>query len=408
MFVTLPFLGSLLLLCLARRRGACWRESAIQAGLAWGIITIFLTEVLSLVGRLEVTGLALAWVAVDVSLLVIVWKRSSGGPIWESPFAGLGRAEWVMLAGIALILFFTALIALLAPPNHIDTLSYHLPRIVYWLQQGGVGFYPTDDGRQLHQPPGAEYGVLQLHALAGSDRFDSMIQWSAFPLSIVAVSLIARRLGAERRGQIIAAVICATIPQGILQTTGGKNDYVLAFLLAAVVYYLLAFREEPDAEHMLGLGAALGLSLLTKGTAYFYIPPLVAALVLTWPRRAWARVWRLAPLGIILIFALNIAHWTRNYRLIGNPVGPSVEGGLKFSNDVFTPAAVFSNLVRNAALHLWTPSERITHALEWRIAKLVQVGGLSESDPRITWGGRVSACRAFCFPTVGRRIPGMQ
>jgi hypothetical protein len=52
MLIGLPLLGYLLLMCLARHRGAGWRQSSV--------IAIFLTETLSLVQNLRLIWIALA------------------------------------------------------------------------------------------------------------------------------------------------------------------------------------------------------------------------------------------------------------------------------------------------------------------------------------------------------------
>jgi hypothetical protein len=48
-------------------------------------------------------------------------------------------------------------------------------------------------------------------------------------------------MGAGYHGQVLAAVICATIPQGLLQASGAKNDYVLAFWLLTLTGTLGTF-----------------------------------------------------------------------------------------------------------------------------------------------------------------------
>jgi hypothetical protein len=148
MLIGLPLLGYLLLLCLARHRGAGRRQSFVIAALIWGVIAIFLTEALSLVQSLRVIWIAVGWAIIDLALFILVlpYLRLWRGWRVERKFNGF---EIVWLGGIAFTVILTALIALIAPPNQIDVMSYHLPRIVFWLQNRSVAFYPTDDERQL-------------------------------------------------------------------------------------------------------------------------------------------------------------------------------------------------------------------------------------------------------------------
>jgi hypothetical protein len=58
------------------------------------------------------------------------------------------------------------------------------------------------------------------------------------------------------------------LPNGILQASGAKNDYVLALWLVAAVYF--AMRRD-----LLFLGLAVGLACATKSTAYLFLPPVL-------------------------------------------------------------------------------------------------------------------------------------
>src|SRR5262249_44420582 len=155
--------------------------------------------------------------------------------------------------GVGIVVALVGVVALLSPPNTWDAMEYHMPRVVHWMQNRSVAFYRTHELKQLHMPPFAEFAILQLHSLFGGDRLDSLVQWFSFLGSVVGVTLIAQSMGARYNGQVFAAVICATIPEGILQASGAKNDYVLAFWLVTLVYYLLTFKRVPNVANALGM-----------------------------------------------------------------------------------------------------------------------------------------------------------
>ena len=54
-----------------------------------------------------------------------------------------------------------------------------------WIQRGSIDFYPTAIERQNYQPPLAEFAILHLQLLSGSDRFANLVQWFSFVVSIV-------------------------------------------------------------------------------------------------------------------------------------------------------------------------------------------------------------------------------
>lgn len=99
-------------------------------------------------------------------------------------------------------------------------MTYHMSRVVHWIQNRSIAHYPTHITRQLHQSPWTEYAILHFQILSGSDRFANLIQWFSMVGATLGVSLIAKQMGADLRGQFFAAVFSITIPMGILQEIG--------------------------------------------------------------------------------------------------------------------------------------------------------------------------------------------
>jgi 4-amino-4-deoxy-L-arabinose transferase-like glycosyltransferase len=122
-----------------------------------------------------------------------------------------------------------------------------------------------------------------------SDRFVNLVQWICFVGCLIGVSIIARLLGADRRGEILAAVSCASIPLAVMAASGPKNDLVMTFWLVVAMYSLLRWKDEQDWIKTLAIGAAIALALFTKGTAYTYLPCLVACCWFMWPATARRR-----------------------------------------------------------------------------------------------------------------------
>ena len=48
------------------------------------------------------------------------------------------------------------IVALTAPPNTWDSMTYHMPRVEHWIENRNVEPYPTHILRQLSLGPGAE------------------------------------------------------------------------------------------------------------------------------------------------------------------------------------------------------------------------------------------------------------
>ncbi len=242
-------------------------------------------------------------------------------------------------------------VALVAPPNTFDSMTYHMPRVMHWIENASVWPYPTNILRQLYMAPGAEFAILHLQLLAGSDRLANMPQAFALLGVVLGASLIVRELGGGGAAQVGGAVIAGTVPIGVLQATGTQNDEVVAFWLVCFVVFALRLVAGANRPIVIALfaGASLGLAILTKPTAYLFAFPFAVWLSVALVRRSGARCW--TPLLLIagVALLLNVGQYTRNALVFGSPLGRGDEGGpaFRYTNDTLTPSLVASNIVRN-------------------------------------------------------------
>ena len=287
-----------------------------------------------------------------------------------------------MVLGIILV------IALASPPNNWDSMTYHLPRVMHWASQHNVRYYPTSIDRQLYSAPLAEYVILHVYLLTGSDWFFNSVQWAA--LGWVRSGREPHRSPArgERRAQVLAAFIAVTVPMAILEASSTQNDLVEAFFLMVVAYTALEFRE--SAGSLLSaswpLAAALSLALLAKSTGYLLAAPFVVlGLSVRWttPRLL------VVPLALILGFVVvvNLGQAVRNEDAYGSLVGPPDSHVLV--NSHFSPAVTtVSSLRLLGSAATSTHGNLNTHLL-----------GLVDRGSQAWWGqdsGPRDAVRSHC------------
>ena len=382
MAAILPLTAFILLFRFFYRREPEWRTSVLLAALTWGVLVVLITEVLSLFHLLSWAGLVLSW-GLLAAALIVYDRRAAPPPTPPKPNEpGLKLTPFLtlLLAGVIAIIAVIGLIALIAPPNNADSMTYHMGRVVHWLQNQSVAHYPTSIDRQLYSGPWAGFAITHLQILSGGDRFANLIQWFSMVGSIIGVSLIAEQLGADKRGQILASVVCAAIPMGILQGSSTQTDYVVSLWLVCFAYFVLqTIQAKMSPTHAPKLGASLGLAVLAKGTAYLYAFPFGVWLVLTGVKRLGWKLWKtLLPMGAIAL-SLNIGYYLRNVALSGSFLGESGQGMEEFGASLF-----LSNLIRNLALHLSTPVRSINLQIIAGINVLHKLIGVDPSDPRIT------------------------
>jgi hypothetical protein len=350
-----------------------------------GAVVVAITESLSAVERIQRASLLFAWIVVAGCGAVAIARRR---PCFRLPASWRDPVILLCVVACVIVVSITAAIAILSPPNSADAMAYHMPRVVYWAEQLSVHFFPTPYLNQIMLQPFAEYVMLHLYVLSGGDRLINLVQWFASVISIVAVSLAAGLSGATPRGQAIAALFCATLPSGILASSGAKNDYVLAMWMVIAVCFAIRFASTSAMTDALFLGAAIGLALLTKATAYIFLPWLVLAVLIARWRPASRRAAGAAGAAVACALAINVPHFVRNYSLSGSALGfdsAQANGFFRWRNETFGWKQTVSNIVRNVSEQLGGRSDRWNRAVYDAAMAIHQRLGIDPNDAVTTW-----------------------
>ena len=364
--------------------------SFIDASLAWGVFAVLMTEILSLFRAVSGATLAAVWALPVLAALALLLRarRRRGRLIVPRLSVPRTSAARVAAVGVSIVLVLSAIIAWFAPPNTWDALTYHMSRVAHWAQAGAITHYATGNEVQNYMPPGASILALQLYVLSQGDRLVNFVQWFAMVGCLIVAARIARRLGGDETGGWVAALLVATLPVGIMQATGVMTDYVVALWVSiAALFVIELWQGIADRREIVSLGASIGLAIATKQTALAYLAPFVTLIPLAYFRRkvgVWLAGW--AVLGLLLIGLLNAGHLMRNLATYGNPGGlqARLEGQL---NQIVDARVVVSNLLRNASLHLGTPSPHVNKAIALAVLWVHERIGLDVNDPRTTREG---------------------
>jgi len=353
-------------------------------------ITIFAavaisTELLSLVHAVSFVGFVAVWTALSVIPILLI--RNDLRDLAELFVSSVRQAAKdvprIPSAVVLAVLSVTLVVALASPPNTYDSHTYHLARVMHWIQNASVSDYPTAILRQLYQPPLAEYAIMHLQVLSGSDRFANIVQWISLIGTAAAVSSIAYEVGLGRRSQAFAAALTVTVPSAIVQATGTQNDVVAAFFVVSFFLFFLRSVNGRGSD-WIWTGAALGMALMTKSTTFLYCFPIglffaVTGFLIADHRADRLLLVRRVAFILIVAAAFNFGHFARNYSLFGSPVS---SGDDEVRNRRINASIIGANLTRNFAMNLGTGITPVDEAVERSIRKVL---GKEISNPDSTW-----------------------
>lgn len=294
---------------------------------------------------------------------------------------GLVLSLIVGLAACALVL------GLFFPPHSWDSMVYHLPRQVHWIQQGSLVYFPTSIPYQLFRGTYAETLQASLQLLTRTDLTVQLVSWAALVLCLLYVGLIAGEMGASRRGRLLSALIALCVPIAFLEALTTKNDLLVsAWSLAAIWLVIRGLKaRRVDRIDALLIGLALGLAGLTKSSAYLLLAPLIPVLGFL-----LLRLRHRIACGLLVVAAfssINAAHWERNLASFGAPLGPTALTRM-FFNETMSPARFISRLARESSLEVATPFLSINRQVESKIRGLHDLLGVDVLDPATTFPGR--------------------
>jgi hypothetical protein len=366
------------------------RLALVRAAVLVGGCAVVLVEALSALRALTFPVLLACWsLATAAAFGAALHKYRKNRLRIPRYWAAAGRTERVLVVAMSGLVLAELVVALGSPPNNYDSQTYHLPKIEHWVAQRDLEFYPTAIHRQLSVAPGAEYLLLHLRLLTGGDAAYNLLQLAAGVGCALLASRIAGQLGGGPRAQVLAAFVVATTPLVVLESTSTQTDLVVAAWVSSVATLVL---DQVGRRSRLGdvllIGAASGLTVLTKATGLLVIGLLLLVWLVDQLRRGLLR----AQLGALVVTAVAVAitgpFLLRVHAEFANPLGPPILRK-SISMERHDPAAIAVNALRIGETALQTPLAPLNRANAAAVEGFARAIGVDPDDPQITfWGSK--------------------
>jgi 4-amino-4-deoxy-L-arabinose transferase-like glycosyltransferase len=258
--------------------------------------------------------------------------RASAGPaawhgarerarIWWRMFAPPGLPRWSAVAALLAAAF--GLLGALQPESEYDALWYHLTFPARYLSAGRLLDIACE-----HMAPVPQHVELQYAyaLLLGDARAAKLVHLGFGLLAALWTGWLAARL-LGRRWAAPAVALFVTAPTVTWEMTTAYNELPLAFLATGAVSLVVEWRTRGGRALLALAGVLLGFGLAGKHVAYFFLAPLVLAVLLA-PARAGAAgrplARRMGDAALLAGVAVAVAlpWYVRAWYYTGNPLYP--------------------------------------------------------------------------------------
>ena len=384
----------LLMVLLGKNNFSGIAETVIKTTLIFSGILFSVTELLSGFHSLNLFSLAIFWGTFNVILIALLLRNQGKVTLRlmvqkiKFYYQNLLLKEKLLIGVLLILLCLLLAQGLLYPPNNWDSLTYHMSRIMYWIGNESVDYFPTHILRHLYQPPFAEYFILNINLLNGNDFLSNSVELFFLIQCLVVVYALLSMFQTTRLLKLLALFLVITIPAVELQSTTTKNDIVCAFFVLSSLFYSLKIFKNNSLNSTVFFGLSIGLGFITKGTAYVFMAPILALygfhILSVSLKDKSVKPIGLATLAMVLALSLNVKHYSRNYTVNKSLLNIDDAEAKAYANETMNGKLLLSNLIKNSGLHLGYPIEKNCDSIIRNAHKAI---GVSIDDKRLNYLG---------------------
>lgn len=386
----------LLVLLFVKLRNPKDRTAAFfECIVVWNLWSFALTEVLSCMKLLTARAVAAGWGIFDIVLIGFIigaWhhgRRISGLVTEVRQTVSNNKLLWI--TGMIVLG-----LAVLTVPYNWDSMTYHLPRMMHWVQNRSAAHYAANDVRQLAAPVLAEFVNVQVYLLSGKrDILLNLLQAVSYLVNSWIIYRIADKIGADRKYAYLSALLFMTMPIAFAEALTTQVDLFASLWLLIFVYYFIDLFEadklaadRDTLQKCLMMAICVALGYLAKPSVDVGMAVLLFCLLIRCMRRhdALQVLMKLAVCALPVVLLPLIPEWIRNYHTFSSLGDSSVGSGQLVGT--LAPNYVLINFIKNCVQNC--PSKYLYDSDEWMTKIVMIIARVLRADinaPSISAGG---------------------
>ncbi len=258
-------------------------------------------EILSFFNKLDEQYLRYSFyflisVIVVINIIIAIRLRSLN-KIYGNKFF----SKYIFIITISFSLSFAK--GILISPNVYDAMTYHLPRIFYWLNQGNLDFFYTSNTRQNEVPPLASYLYLYIFSLTSTDRYLFLLSFLSILVISILIYLIVVNITKNSRIGYISSIVFLFSPTVVGFSSDVYVDSFSTLLVFLLFYFYTLFSNQKQVVYFYFSWLLLPLLLLAKSNAL--ILSLVIYVFLIYQARKGLKI--LIPKTFLIVLISSLA-----------------------------------------------------------------------------------------------------
>jgi len=226
---------------------------------------------------------------------------------------------------------WNAILVLWVAPHTWDSMTYHLTRMAYYIQQGDLSFYDANYWAQVVHPKNATVLLAFSYVSSGgNENLTQIVQFSSYWVSVAAVYGISRSIGHSRPASLLSALTFGLLINSLMESTTAQNDLLLAALSAAALYFLFRATQAQNTRLLFPSALALGMAIGVKESVLLVLPSLGLVAIYLFlrrdPRTVRGGIKTLSVFALLLAASISVfalpSGYLENVAVFGHPLGP--------------------------------------------------------------------------------------
>lgn len=264
------------------------------------------------------------------TLFEIIGERIQFFFEWFWPLRGYLKVIYsLLLLTFLAIAVVNILLVRYTPPNEWDSMTGHLVRVMYYLQQSNMHHLGGTNWNIDTYPKSICNIQIYSYLITGKiENFFKLIHHLAYWICVFGAFGIAQRISKNFTASLFCGLVMGLLPNLLMQATTTETDIVLCSYLTCLVYFLFTYRETLKRRYLYLTGITFGIVYGHKITFTLLLPSVAVVMLYTlfWGvdlRHCWLRFKHLFIAMVIGIglFMLPTGYLT-NMRVFGHPIGP--------------------------------------------------------------------------------------